>query len=91
MNGNFNAVAAVPGGTAWAVGSASFPSGVSSATIVARWTGKAWAKVASPTLASGGQLSAVAATSTKSAWAVGFTGVGTQKTLILHWNGKSWS
>jgi hypothetical protein len=47
--------------------------------------------VASPTLASGGQLSAVAATSTGSAWAVGFTGVLTQKTLILHWNGKTWS
>ena len=84
-------VAAVPGGTAWAVGAALVPQRRRSATEIARWTGKAWAKVASPTLASGGQLSAVAAASTKSAWAVGYTGVATQKTLILHWNGKTWS
>ena len=38
-----------------------------------------------------GQLNGVAATAPGNAWAVGFTGVLTQKTLILHWNGKKWS
>ena len=38
-------------------------------------------------IAAGG-LTAVAATSARSAWAVG---VGSGETLILHWNGKSWS
>ena len=41
----------------------------------------------SPSTAGGG-LSGVAATSTRVAWAVGSTGTG--KTLILHWNGKTW-
>ena len=38
-----------------------------------------------------GGLSGVAATSETNAWAVGFTGSGTNtKTLIMHWNGTAW-
>ena len=36
-------------------------------------------------------LLAVAAASATSAWAVGYTGLITPRTLILHWNGKTWS
>jgi hypothetical protein len=88
----FGAVAAVPGGTAWAVGYSYRSAGDS--TLVARWTGKAWSRVPSPTPAGGGQLSAVAATSAGNAWAVGYAyNVNTNvwKTVILHWNGKTWS
>jgi hypothetical protein len=36
-----------------------------------------------------GELSGVAAISATNAWAVGSTGTG--KTLIVHWNGKTWT
>jgi hypothetical protein len=47
---------------------------------------------ATPSFSSTGYPYAVAATSARSAWAVGSTGppLGTGKTLILHWNGKTW-
>jgi hypothetical protein len=39
-----------------------------------------------------GLLYGVAATSAGNAWAVGYTGTEpSAKTLILHWNGKSWN
>src|ERR1700683_2583888 len=53
---------------------------------------KNWVDTASPNAGTGdNNLYGVAAVSTRSAWAVGeyFVGVNT-KTLIEHWNGKSW-
>jgi hypothetical protein len=85
--GNFNAVAA-GGGTAWAVGT-DFRN-PATLTLIARWTGRAWLKVASPTPTGNATLTAVAAASATSAWAVGYTGLITPRTLILHWNGKVW-
>ncbi len=38
-----------------------------------------------------GALAGVAAASRSSAWAVGFTGTGIDKVLMLHWNGRRWS
>jgi hypothetical protein len=87
--GTFNAVAAVPGGTTWAVGTNMTTNTFS--TLITRWTGKEWSKVASPTPSGYGSLTAVAAISTSDAWAVGATGLITSETLILHWNGKTWS
>jgi hypothetical protein len=92
--GNLSAVATVPGGTAgggtaWAVGTNM--SADAFATLILRWTGKAWSKVASPTPTGYGSLTAVAAASTGSAWAVGSTGLSDSKTLVLHWNGTTWS
>jgi len=92
--GNLNAVTTVPGGTAgggtaWAVGTNLSTDAFS--TLIMRWTGKAWSRVASPTPTGYGSLTAVAATSPGSAWAVGSTGLSDSKTLILHWNGKTWS
>jgi hypothetical protein len=77
------------GGNAWAVGTNI--TAVAFSTLITRWTGKEWARVASPTPTGYGSLTAVAATSTDSAWAVGSTGLSDSKTLILHWNGKAWS
>ena len=51
------------------------------------WNGTAWRQVTSP----GGGLSGVAATSARSAWAVGSTTTSTNfKSLILRWNGRAW-
>jgi hypothetical protein len=73
------------------VGSAESPTVAVASTVIARWTGKAWSRVASPTPSGDGALAAVAATSARGAWAVGSTGLSVPKTLILHWNGKAWS
>ena len=43
-------------------------------------------------VATAGELNGVAATASGSAWAVGYSGSFERaKTLILHWNGKTWS
>jgi hypothetical protein len=80
----------IPGGTAWAVGNAS------NGPALLRWTGKAWTQVAGPQVASQDYLYAVAASSTRNAWAVGTSAASDSdnavtQTLILHWNGKTWS
>jgi len=78
---------------AWAVGSRSTKAGTV-ATIL-QWTGKRWAKVPVPqpsrTKAS---LQSVDAVSTTDAWAVGSyvdDATGVERTLVLHWDGTSWS
>jgi hypothetical protein len=73
---------------AWAVGSDG------GRALIEHWNGRAWKVQASPKLV--GELSAVAATSSTNAWAVGYYGqlFGTReretRTLIEHWNGRSW-
>jgi hypothetical protein len=55
------------------------------------WNGKAWKRVKSPDPFGSSVLNGVAATSTRNAWAVGFSINGTaDKTLIEHWNGTAW-
>lgn len=77
----------------WAVGddsSASTPL----ATLILHWTGTKWIQVPSPDPgATGNELTAVSADSATDAWAVGtiLASGGVTDTLILHWNGKSWS
>jgi len=79
-------VAFVPGGTAWAIGYAG-PS-----AVILRWTGHAWIQVPNPDDETLSVLARVAATSPSNAWAVGYASPGSQpQTLILHWNGKTWS
>jgi hypothetical protein len=85
-------VAFAPDGGAWAVGYAPTPAGFR--TLIARWTGRTWTRVASPSPGASDQLSAVAFCAPGDGWAVGYTGSvasTTQKTLIVHWNGKTWS
>jgi hypothetical protein len=45
--------------------------------------------VPSPAPGAGGTLNAVAATSARNAWTVGFTG--SNQSLLLHWNGAAWT
>ena len=77
----------------WAVGDDS-SSSTPLATLILHWNGTKWVWVPSPNpYATGSELTAVSADSASDAWAVG-TGLasgGVTDTLILHWNGKSWS
>jgi hypothetical protein len=87
------AVTATSAGNAWAVGD-SF-TGTAGKTLILRWNGTKWAQAASPN-PSGPvtemTLAGVAATSTSNAWAVGTYNTGTgQKTIIVRWNGHTWT
>jgi len=54
-------------------------------TLILRWNGKAWTRVASPGT---GVILGLGYSAANNGWAVGGNGA---KTLILHWNGKTWS
>ena len=76
---------------AWAVGTAH--TGAVTSTLILHWNGKTWKRVASPSPGpEGSTLYGVSASSPASAWAVGYTAVYSEgwKTLIEHWNGKTW-
>jgi len=85
-----NGAGFVPGGTAWAVG---WAGATVAKTLILRWTGHAWARVNSPTPTGSASLFSVAATSSANAWAVGdgHANKPPYVTVILHWNGKTWS
>jgi len=81
----------------WAVGtSGSQVEGEPAATLIARWNGAAWKQVPSPspgTLST--RLTAVTAIAADDAYAVGQVRDATdptiEKSLVLHWDGLSWS
>ena len=65
-------------------------------TLVLHWDGKAWTQVPSPTPGlrnGGGQLTGVSSLTGSDAWASGLfhTNGGGEGTLLLHWNGTSWT
>jgi len=79
--------------SAWAVGNYS-PTTHNFRTLILRWNGTAWSKAASPNPVPGYDiLFGVSATCGSNAWAVGYylTASGSSRTLVLHWNGTSWS
>jgi alpha-tubulin suppressor-like RCC1 family protein len=91
-NFSLAAVSAHGPDSAWAVGASSN----SNAPLAEQWTGKAWTAtpVTGPAGAGSATLSGVADLGPQDAWAVGdsATEFGTsQRTLIEHWNGTSWS
>ena len=95
VSGTLGDVAATSASNAWAVGTTG--SNAAAKTMIVRWNGTAWARVPTPTPAGGAYLSGVAATSATDAWAVGYAGSpggagvpGTNRPLILHWNGVAW-
>jgi hypothetical protein len=81
----------------WAVGSwADFGPGDGFAPLIEHWDGTAWSVVPSPVLPQpvkdhGAQLFGVTAVSANDVWAVGYIGLGTHRSLILHWDGSSWT
>jgi hypothetical protein len=80
-NAVLSAVSFAPGGTAWAAGS----TGLS--TLILRWNGTAWTRVASPSPGSNDTLDGLGFSSASYGWAVGTSG---PDTLVLHWNGSTW-
>jgi hypothetical protein len=92
------AVFALSAGNAWAGGSFCPPSGCGPTpkgpVLILHWTGSSWEKAATPDLPSNNQVLGLAATSATNVWAVGSYGRSPApfaRTLIVHWNGKSWS
>jgi hypothetical protein len=91
--GNFlSGVAAVSANNAWAVGY-SFNSGGIPQTLIEHWNGTSWKVIPSPNVDSFSNfLSGVGAVSAHDVWAVGYylNSIGTDITLIEHWDGTSW-
>jgi len=95
-----NGVATTSFGSAWAVGDIEDFSRTAvrfDHTLIEHWNGRRWTRVRSPDPGSGRNynvLEAVAASSRRDAWAVGwFTSgrYGSEGTLMLHWDGQSWT
>lgn len=86
-------VSAVTTDDVWAVGW--YRSGGRASTLALQWDGKAWTQVPTPNpgRANGSYLYAVTTLSSMSAWAVGSVGrpAGLLSSLILSWNGTTWS
>jgi hypothetical protein len=86
-------VTATSGKDAWAVGYYTDSHDVSQ-TLVEHWNGSKWKRVLSPDpggSANSASVSAVAATSPSSAWAVGnYFKAGITQPLVMRWNGKAW-
>jgi hypothetical protein len=83
---------------AWAVGWVSPESDASNGTLAIHWNGTSWTEVATPENVGEGpnQLNAVVALTPDNAWAVGYStpglaGQSATLTLILHWDGTTWS
>jgi hypothetical protein len=94
-NSELTSVTATSGGDVWAVGDfISNTQNVAVSTLVLHWDGTSWKQAASPNPEpdSIDRLTGVSATSPNDAWAVGFFANGTaDQTLILHWDGTSWT
>lgn len=90
-----NGVAATSPTDAWAVGDESNNGLGNQQSLILHWDGTSWAQVPSPD--PGGSfenvLEAVSAVSATDAWAVGVYNDGStaDQTLILHWDGTTWS
>ena len=94
---NLYGAAAVSASDIWAVGSwADSGPGDGLVPLIEHWDGTAWSLVRSPVLPTpvenhGAQLYGVTAVSASDVWAVGYIGYGSHRSLILHWNGTSWT
>ena len=93
-NSTLTGVAAISPTDALAVGYETSKTGAT-VTLGLHWNGQKWAKVATPNPGGAGddELYGVSATSATDAWAVGFSldPQSRTKTLVLHWNGSTWS
>jgi hypothetical protein len=86
-------VAARSGGSAWIVGRIGGGDGSQpTKTLILRWNGHVWKRVASPAPRGSAGLSGVAATA-GGTWAVGSTSTSSHtgfRSLILRWDGTAW-
>jgi hypothetical protein len=94
-NGTLTSVTATSGSDVWAVGDFISDTQVSTvSTLIMHWDGTSWKQADSPNPEPDviNQLTGVSATSPNDAWAVGFFANGTaDQTLIMHWDGTSWT
>jgi hypothetical protein len=75
----------------WAVGYADTGTSPTRQPIIERYDGTRFTAVPGATVAGGGELRDVDATTTIDAWAVGFSSTGSGSAgLVEHWNGASW-
>ncbi len=82
------ALAALGPADVWAVG------GSGNDTLTLHWDGSAWATVASPNLGTGhNELRGITAIAANDIWAAGSyqTDVAYYRTLLLHWDGATWT
>ena len=89
-----NGVAEAAAGDGWAVGTVSDPSSLASQTLAYHWNGSTWQRVPTPDPAGpaqGNELAAVAARASTDVWAAGGDGAYPQASLVLHWNGSTWT
>jgi hypothetical protein len=85
------AVTAISPGSVWAVGWSQPAGSDQTLTLILHWNGRTWKKVPSPSPGGQASLYGVAATSARSAWAVGENDSGPVcDPLILRWNGRAW-
>ena len=92
------AVSALAGSDAWASGLV-FTNGGGEGTLLLHWDGASWTRVAAPSPSPGGAtggsfLDGVHMTATADVWSAGgtfFDSTGREQTLLLHWNGKTWT
>lgn len=93
-NSGLSGVVALSPNNVWAVGSTSRSNFSSSQPLIEHWNGSAWAIVDAPSPANS-SLYSIAAVSANDLWAVGgnnvkISGNMVQRTLIEHWDGRSW-
>ncbi len=93
--GFLESVAATSAADVWAAGNAGSCVSQRRVALIMHWNGRSWKRVraASPGDIGGTELRGVAAISRRNAWAVGeysVNGGGSARTLIEHWNGRSW-
>jgi hypothetical protein len=92
-----NGVQTITPTNAWTVGYYFDPGSVGfvNKTLILHWNGTKWAQVTSPNPSTASNiLSGVAGVSSTDLWAVGEyrdTGTDSLESLILHWNGSTWS
>jgi hypothetical protein len=96
-SGRASDLAVVKARDVYVVGSGTKPQSTQSCTVALHWDGTTWQLMTTPGVA-GRSLSAVSARSDSDVWAVGQSdtydpqlGISFQFSLVLHWNGTTWS
>jgi hypothetical protein len=85
------AIAAASARDGWAFGRI-FNGGDTFTPVALRWTGSRWATASPPArLVPNGALESGAVTAPDDVWAVGLPDSGPGNTILIHWNGKTWS
>ena len=82
-----------PQGNVWAAGFSDDPSCLCGETIVERWTGQAWSRIATPNPGVADYINGITATSASDVWVVGqeWTSLSSIVPLVMHYDGTRWT